>query len=71
MAPNRKETPAVRDGDPWPAELNISADKVCYIVLNARELGVSSLRLRRRDREAPPMLLRPYSGVRPEASTAR
>ena len=70
MAANRKETPAVREGNPSLAALNISAAKVC-IVLKARELGVSSLGLRRRDREAPPMLLRLYSDVRPEASTAR
>jgi len=34
-------------------ELNIGADKGCYIVLKVWELGVSSLSLRRRDREAP------------------
>jgi hypothetical protein len=37
MAANRKETPAVRDGNPPLEELNISDDKVCYIVLKARE----------------------------------
>src|SRR5947209_3360656 len=37
MAANRKETPAVREEDRSPAELNISADKVCYIVVKARE----------------------------------
>jgi len=37
MAANRKESPMAKSEDVPPPELNISADKVCYIILKARE----------------------------------
>jgi hypothetical protein len=37
MTANRKETPMAKSEDVPPPELNISAEKVCYIIVKARE----------------------------------
>jgi len=37
MTANRKETPMAKSDDVPPPELNISAEKVCYIIVKARE----------------------------------
>jgi len=40
MVANRKETRMAKNEELPPPELNISADKVCYIILKAREFDV-------------------------------
>lgn len=40
MATNRGDTEKPSNEEPPPTELNISADKVCYIILKAREFDV-------------------------------
>jgi len=40
MVANRKETQMAKNEELPPPELNISADKVCYIILKAREYDV-------------------------------
>ena len=40
MAANRKETQMAKQEELPPPELNISAEKVCYIILKAREFDV-------------------------------
>ncbi len=40
MVANRKETQMAKKEELPPAELNISTDKVCYIILKAREFDV-------------------------------
>jgi len=37
MTANRKETPMAKSEDVPPPELNISTEKVCYIIIKARE----------------------------------
>ena len=40
MVANRKETPMAKNEELPPPELNISTDKVCFIILKAREFDV-------------------------------